>query len=309
MPRVLKIVAHILLVTFLPASLLAAERAFSVATYNVENYIDTNDGDRPAKSAAAKARVRESIRALRADVIALQEMGSTNALLELRASLKSEGLDYPYWEHVQGWDTNIHVAVLSRLPIVGRRPHTKESFLLQGRRFHVSRGFAELELQAAPKYRFTFISAHLKSRRQSAVADEGDLREQEAILLRAIIDARLKENPKINLVVLGDFNDVKDSRSTKRILGTRTQALIDTRPAERNGDNTPNAIPRFDPRNVTWTHHYGKEDTYSRIDYILLSPGMAREWKTNETYVLTQPNWGVASDHRPIIAGFTAEDL
>lgn len=304
-----KIVACLLLFHLLPASSFAAERTFSVATYNVENYLDTSAGDRQPKSAAAKAKVRECIRALHADVIALQEMGSTNALLELRASLKTEGLDYPYWEHVPGSDTNIHVAVLSRLPIAGRLPHTNESFLLQGRRFHVSRGFAELEFQAAPKYRFTLIAAHLKSRRQSAVADEGDLREQEAILLRAIIDARLKENPKINLVVLGDFNDVKDSRSTKRVLGTRAQALIDTRPAERNGDNTPNSIPRFDPRNITWTHYYGKEDSYSRIDYILLSHGMAREWRTEDTYVLTVANWGIASDHRPIVASFTAEDL
>ncbi len=52
----------------------------------------------------------------------------------------------------------------------------------------------------------------------------------------------------------------------------------------------------------------GKEDTYSRIDYILISPGMAREWVTNETYVLTLPNWGVGSDHRPILATFEAED-
>ena len=56
---------------------------------------------------------------------------------------------------------------------------------------------------------------------------------------------------------------------------------------------------RFDPRNVTWTEYYGKEDTYSRVDYILLSPAMARDWLPNETYVLALPNWGVGSDHRP----------
>ena len=45
---------------------------------------------------------------------------------------------------------------------------------------------------------------------------------------------------------------------------------------------------------------------FPRIDYILLSPGMARAWVTNETYVLTIANWGVASDHRPLVAGFFA---
>jgi exonuclease III len=60
--------------------------------------------------------------------------------------------------------------------------------------------------------------------------------------------------------------------------------------------------------NVTWTYYYNVEDTYSRIDYILLSPGMAREWLKSETYVLSLPNWGVGSDHRPIVAGFETED-
>src|SRR5438093_4928590 len=89
----------------------AAETPFAVATYNVENYLDQAVGTRPAKAPESKAKVRESIRELRADVLALQEMGGTNALLEGRAALKSEGLDYPFWEYVNAWDTNIHVAV------------------------------------------------------------------------------------------------------------------------------------------------------------------------------------------------------
>jgi endonuclease/exonuclease/phosphatase family metal-dependent hydrolase len=83
---------------------------------------------------------------------------------------------------------------------------------------------------------------------------------------------------------------------------------VDTRPAERNGDNLPPERPGYDPRNIAWTHFYGKEDTYSRVDYILLSPGMAREWNKDETFVLALPNWGLASDHRPIVATLVAAD-
>jgi endonuclease/exonuclease/phosphatase family metal-dependent hydrolase len=101
---------------------------------------------------------------------------------------------------------------------------------------------------------------------------------------------------------------VKDSKSTRAVVGRGRGALSDLRPAERNGDNAPSANPRYDPRHVTWTHFYGKEDTYSRIDYILVSRGLAREWQPENSYVLALPNWGIGSDHRPVVAAFHAED-
>jgi len=303
-----RLVPFVVVALWIKCSTTSAAETFRVATYNLENYLEEAIGTRPAKSSEGKAKIRESLRALNADVVALQEVGGEKALFELRDSLRKEGLHYPHWEIVHGWDTNIQVAVLSKLPIIASRPHTNESFLLFGRRFHVSRGFAEIDLQLKTGYAFTLITTHLKSRRPVPEADEAELREEEAILLRKTIDARLTSNPDANLVVLGDLNDVKDSKSTRAVLGRGRNALIDTRPAERNGDNQPNPDPRYEPRNVTWTHHFGKEDTYSRIDYLLLSRGMAREWDTNGTFVLAHPNWGVGSDHRPIVATFFAED-
>jgi endonuclease/exonuclease/phosphatase family metal-dependent hydrolase len=298
----------VILVTLLAGPVWTGAETFRVATYNVESYLDEATQTRFAKSADAKAKVRESILALKPDVLALEEMGTPNALLELRDSLKAGGLDLPYWEHVAGFDTNIHVAILSKFPFTARRSHTNDNFLLNGRRFRVSRGFGEVDVQVNANYTFTLLAAHLKSKRAVAVADEKDLRLEEAKLLREKVEARLAANPKANLLVLGDFNDGKDSPSTKVVIGRGKQKLMDTRPAERNGDNVPNSNPVWEPRNVTWTYYYGKEDLYSRIDFILISPGLAREWVTNETYVLAVPNWGIGSDHRPIVATFEAED-
>lgn len=281
---------------------------FRVAEYNVENYLDQPTESRHfVKSAEAKAKIRESIKAANPDVLALEEMGSTNALLELRASLKAEGLDFPYWEHVSGFDTNIHVAVLSKFPIVARQPHTNDNFLLDGRRFRVSRGFAEVEIQAAPNFTFTLITAHLKSRRPVPQADEAELRLQEATILRGIIDEHLLGNPNAKFIVLGDFNDVQNSPSTKEVIGHGKLKLFDTRPAERNGDNAPNPNPHYAPRNICWTHYYGVEDSFARIDYILLSPALKSYWQADETYIPAIPNWGVGSDHRIIVAGFTTQ--
>jgi endonuclease/exonuclease/phosphatase family metal-dependent hydrolase len=298
----------VVVVALLVCPLWAGAESFRVATYNVENYLDEATQSRYAKSAEAKAKVRESILALKPDVLALEEMGTTNALLELRDALKGAGLDLPYWEHVTGAETNIHVAILSKFPFAARRSHTNDNFLLNGRRFRVSRGFGEVDVQVNPNYTLTVLVAHLKSKRAVAEADEKDLRFEEAKLLREKVDARLAANPNANLVVLGDFNDGKDSPSTKVVIGRGKQKLVDTRPAERNGDNVPSSNPAWEPRNVTWTHYYGKEDVYSRIDFILISPGLAREWVKDETYVLTLANWGVGSDHRPIVATFEATD-
>lgn len=278
-----------------------AGQFFSVASYNLENYIDSDAGNRPAKSPESKIKVREAIRLLGADVVALQEMGGTNALLELRSSLELEGSSYPFWDAVAGHDTNIHVAVLSRFPIVNRFAHTQDGFVLHGRRFRVSRGFSQLVIEVNPDYRFTLLNAHLKSRRPILEADETELREQEALVLRAKIDAILAAEPRARLIVAGDFNNYPSSISTRSIIGRGKKALIDTRPSERNGDS----IGMTD-RTIAWTYYYAKEDTYSRVDYILLSPAFAKDWLRNGTHVLAFPNWGGASDHRPILARFLA---
>lgn len=298
----------VIILTLLVLSLpLPAAETFRIATYNVENYLDQPSGSRPVKSEQAKSKVRESILALKPDVLALQEIGSTNSLLELQRSLKSCGLDLPEWEMVAGFDTNIHVAVLSRFPIIARRPQTNDYFLLNGSRYRVSRGFAEVDIRVNPHYSFTLITAHLKSRRPIPEADQADLRLEEAKILREKIDTHFAANPDVKLIVLGDFNDLRDSHPIRTIIGRGKKGLIDTRPAERNGDNEPQSDRRLAARSIAWTHFYAVEDTYSRIDYILLSHEMARYWDPAGTYVLALPNWGAGSDHRSLVASFQAE--
>jgi len=229
-------------------------------------------------------------------------MGSPTALQQLQADLQKAGLEYPFSDHLTGFDTNIHLALLSRFPIISRNPHTNDSFLLYGRRYRVSRGFAEVEIEVTPSYRFTLINAHLKSQRSVHYADQAELREEEARLLRRIVSRRLAAKPQANLLVLGDLNDTQDSPPLRLLLGRGKSALVDVRPAELNGDDPASAKQRT----VTWTHFYAKEDSYSRIDYVLVSRGMARELK--ESHLVTIPNWGVASDHRPLTATFHAQD-
>jgi endonuclease/exonuclease/phosphatase family metal-dependent hydrolase len=279
--------------------------SFSIASYNLENYVDPLETTRAVKSGPSKSKVREALLKLGADIVAIQEIGSPNALHELQKSLRDGGLIYPDTEFVSGPDTNIHVAILSRLPIVARRSHTNEAFLLHGRRFKVSRGIADVDIQVGPRFKVTLLAAHLKSRRQVPEADQSELREHEAGILRRLVAGYLDANPGANLVVLGDLNDVRNSRSTRLLIGHGAQALIDVRPAERNGDSVAGLSARLPPRNIAWTYYYATEDTYSRIDYILVSRSLAKRLDRNGTYVLAIPDWGLASDHRPIISQFS----
>jgi endonuclease/exonuclease/phosphatase family metal-dependent hydrolase len=178
---------------------------------------------------------------------------------------------------------------------------------LNGQRWQVSRGFVEVDIRANEHYSFTLMVAHLKSKVPIPQVDEGDLRLEEAKVLREKIDALLRANPNLNLIVLGDFNDTHDSDTIKTIVGRGNRGLIDTRPAEQDSPGVAGAGVRSATRNITWTEFYAKQDVYTRMDYIFLSRGMAREWDPAETYILTRPDWGKASDHRPLVATFVAE--
>jgi endonuclease/exonuclease/phosphatase family metal-dependent hydrolase len=279
-----------------------------IGTWNVENYILAATGTRTAKSEASKAKVAGVLKELNADILALQELGGMAAVEDIRGRTAKLGLEYPHVEFVTGYDTNIQVAILSRLPIVARRPHTTDTYLLGGRRFRVSRGIVEVDIRVRPDYALTVFTTHLKSRRTVVEADEAEMRREEARILREKIDRRLREEPRANVIVLGDFNDTKDTEAIRTLIGRGTGQLVDTRPSERNGDTgyTPN--PRWQPRTVSWTHYYGVEDSYSRIDYALLNAGAAREWEEAESRVLTVPDWGLASDHRPLLVVLGTRD-
>lgn len=279
--------------------------AFRVATFNVENYLVRPVPGRKPKPESSRDHVARLIAESRADVVALQEVGDADALWDLQRRLGGMGFPLPHAEIARGHDTNICVAVLSRFPFLHRRQHTNEAFLLDGRRLRASRAFAEVSFAPNPAHRVVLLVAHLKSKRAVGLAAESEMREQEARLLRERADAILRADLDANLVVCGDFNDTPDSPALRALVGRGPMALIDTRPAEPMDAGTAPAATR---RSITWTHHFAREDAYTRIDYILVSRGLAREWRREDTRIHATPDWGLASDHRLLVAGFDSPD-
>ena len=88
------------LFALLTASTAGRGETFRVATYNLESYLDAAVPGRSIKSAQSRQKICESILKIKPDVLAMQELGSTSALLELRDSLKTAGLDLPHWEYL-----------------------------------------------------------------------------------------------------------------------------------------------------------------------------------------------------------------
>ncbi len=179
---------------------------FTDATFNVENYFLSPYETRKKKAEVSREKVSDIIKAVRPDVLALQETGRKIAFDELRNRLSKKKLDYRHHLWLDGPDPAIHLALLSRFPIVADHSKTSVIYLLDRKRFQVSRGFMEVRLQVNQDYSFTLINALLKSKRAVPVADQAEMSLEEARALRRLVDKRLTRNPEENLLLLGDLN-------------------------------------------------------------------------------------------------------
>ncbi|MGB0578955.1 MAG: endonuclease/exonuclease/phosphatase family protein [Limisphaerales bacterium] len=285
--------------------LVRAQDSFTVATYNVKNYLVETIPGRKAKPAAERQRVQQVILQARPDVLALQEMGQEAALQDLLLGLREGGWNYPHYQLMNANDRAIRLALLSRFPITRMVTHTNDQFLADNSRQWVRRGFLEAEIRVAGGYRFTLLAAHLKSKFQVPYARESEIRKREAAALRRKVEAILDRDPKANLVVLGDLNDTPDSTAVRTIMGRGKQRLFDPKPFEWAFADDQFVMER--PR-VQWTYYFPSGGVYSRVDYVLMSSGMKREWQREATGIPALPYWFEASDHRLVKVGFRAED-
>jgi endonuclease/exonuclease/phosphatase family metal-dependent hydrolase len=271
---------------------------FTVGAYNVENWNSiTRDGqtNQPKPQAAKDAVVAVIIEA-RPDILGLEEMGKTNDLAELRAMLAAKGLDYPHTEHVQAADKDRHVCLLSRYPIVSRQSRTDYTYELAGHTTANGRGILDVTVQVNPQYAFRALVVHLKSKRQvDGSADQAQVRLEEAKLLRAHIGKALKQDANENLIVMGDFNDTPEAAPIKAIVGEPPFALF--------------PLPCKTSRGYEGTHLWRGRGEWSRIDYLMTSPGMSNEFIEGSAKIREGRADAEASDHRMVYASFQARDI
>ncbi len=266
-----------------------------IATYNVENYVAVNRvttmGYRPdyPKTEAAKQALRRVIREMAADVIMLQEMGPRPYLDELQRDLASEGVDYPHAVLLEAGDVSRHVALLSKLALKSVVAHTDLGFnYLEGWQ-PVKRGLLEVTL-ATRAGELTLWGLHLKSRLTEHAEDPEARRRRgaEATAIRNRVLERFPDPKKARFLLLGDFNDGKNSAAL-RYMGRRGETRIAT------------LLPAADSRGESWTSVYRREEIYTRVDHILVSAGLLPLVRTGKAQIHDGPGVMEASDHRPVI--------
>jgi len=287
----------LLLAVRLPLAALGAEQPPSVviATYNVENYLGEESVAADPRAHKAKPKSEKEIDAvvrvvkdINPDILGICEMGEPERFEDFKKRLAGAGLHYTDFEYVQALDSQRHLALVSRYPIVARQSLSNVSYELAGQPEKVRRGFLDVTIEVRPGYQVRFVSAHLKSK---LPVPEGEalVRRNEALLLRKHLDEILAADPNVRLVCFGDFNDLKNEPAYHEIAGVHGPAFM-------------TALPAKDDLGDTWTEYWKAADLYSRIDYIFVSPALHRDIAPGSPHVYRSGYWNEASDHRPVSA-------
>lgn len=279
---------------------LSAEK-IRVASFNLQNYLIMDrvvegkwkrDYPKPEKE---KRALRSILKEVDADVVAFQEIGKRPFLNELWMDLNvTKGPVYPYaiWMPAGDPDEVRHLALFSKIPFGSIRMHHDIEFPYFDSRETPDRGVLEVSFTSNGT-KWKLFNLHLKSKWTERKDDpEASIRrEREA---RAIRDYLRKTNPpasKPHYLVVGDFNDHRNSSTLRRFLQVNDTVLTAM-------------VPCRDTRGHRWTHHWGKADSYSRFDYILATPAMLKSLVVDSAKVVDGPNSVLASDHRMILADF-----
>jgi endonuclease/exonuclease/phosphatase family metal-dependent hydrolase len=285
---------------FLCFSVLCAGKKVRIASYNVKNYLSMDRlvsgrwvEDYP-KPEIENGIVRSIIRRVNPDILALQEIGPPEYLNDLWGDLNNSGIGHyqnAYW--LQGEeDEKRHLALLSRIPFTPKKVFHELEFSYFGKSLRPRRGLMEVEFLTNGK-KWRLFNLHLKSKWTERKDDPqaASLREKEARAIRDYIRQNYPPETNPMHLVLGDFNDFKNSAAIRRF--------------QRVNKTTLNHIlPCKDTMGYFWTHYYKKQDSYDRIDYIFTSPAMREHTIEGSARVADQLRCLEGSDHRMIYADF-----
>lgn len=195
---------RILSLVFLIISIAYGNKELSIATYNVENLFDLEKEGYKYKEYEPYGKslwnqknykiklnnIAKVIKDIDADIIALQEIHSAQALKDLKLVLKQKGLYYKYSAIADKKSTAIKVAILSKIPFI----YSKELTVTYS---YKHRNIQELKFKIGNQELYIFNN-HWKSKGGP---------ESMRIVSAKVLRKRISEiGYDKNIILLGDFN-------------------------------------------------------------------------------------------------------
>jgi endonuclease/exonuclease/phosphatase family metal-dependent hydrolase len=265
-----------------------------VCTFNSLNLFDdvddpyTNDEGTRAKPREELEKFAEALRKVNADVVVLQEV-ENRGYLERFVKLFLGDMGYEHIVHFDGNDLRgIDVALLSRAPIgeVTSRRHLEFKGPDDVTR-HFQRDVPAIAVVPKVGPPLEIWPVHLKSKSDSAETSE-PIRLAEAAELRRLLDAKFAANSDARIIIMGDFNDTRESKSLATIFGSGAAAMWAPEIKE-----TEDSIP--DPEFPN-----GRPP----IDFITMSPALKAMYVEGSCQTRRSPAEYDGSDHDPQWAVF-----
>lgn len=268
----------------------------TICSYNLRNFLDPGCPFKESKPDNEREICLKQLATINADILILIEVGGQPAAEQIRTGLDRLGIDYPFYTIVNGDDNVRHIVILSKIKPKDVQHATDVFYKLKGRMVPVQRGFANCLFEWPNGYQLRLLAAHLKSKRYNKLG-QTDMRRYESRQLRYLVNDMILKHPECNLLVMGDFNDGPSSSPLNTLISRRRRQdgqLFDLRPVDDNG--------------FAWTHFWAREDSYSRIDYILANQSVLPEIDFSRTKIVQFQSPFAASDHRPLLVTVHPQD-
>jgi len=194
----------IFILLFLILNLLYGDKTLKIASYNIENLFDLEKNGREYKEYIPFTKsnwnlktykvklqnIAKVIKDINADIIAIEEIESLQALKDLRLTLKQKGLYYQYYKIADRKKTTIKVAFLSKIPFV----YAKELAVTPTFRH---RNILEVKFKINGKDLYLFVN-HWKAKSAA---------ESKRIISAKTLRQRVSEiGYDKNIILVGDFN-------------------------------------------------------------------------------------------------------
>jgi len=268
-----------------------------IATYNVLNLFDDQDDPyhadetTPAKPRAELEHLAKSIRALDADVVALEEVENRGYLQRFVQALLPD-MGYRDIVLLEGNDLRgIDVCLLSRLPVGTVCSHRHLRFAgPDGVERRFSRDLLAATILPPGGKAFEMWVVHLKSNSGGREYSE-PIRLAEVGEVRKLLDQALTVDPQARILLLGDFNDTWSSKTLQTVVGSGATALWSV--ASELGEKKPDT--------------YNQGEFHSMIDFILCTPAMAKTYVKGSCRVIPGSPKSTGSDHNPVTARFRVQ--